>query len=141
MQRKSLIIALALAAGSAQAADVYKWTDAAGIVHYSDTEPPSSQKSEIVHLNGTAPTTAAAAANDADEGGEAAAKMPPGQLASAVQSAEKRCEQARANLEVLQSKFAVGMDTSGTGKPEVLDDNTRKAQIASAQTIIATYCQ
>ena len=140
MQRKSLIIALVLAAASAQAADVYKWTDAGGVVHYSDTEPPPSMKSEIVHLNGTAPTTAAAAANDADEGG--GAKTPPGeQLASAAQSAEKSCEQARANLEVLQSKFAVGMDTSGTGKPEVLDDNARKAQIASAQSIIATYCQ
>ena len=58
-----------------------------------------------------------------------------------MQSAARRCSEARNNLEVLQSKFAVGFDAQGNGKPEVLDEQGRKMQIARAQTLIATYCK
>ena len=144
MQRIALWIVLALAAAGLQAADLYKWTDADGVVHYSDTEPPASVKSVKMHVAGT--KTAAetdAAANDAAEAAASATKVEAqaGTLASSVQSAERRCEQARANLEVLQGKLAVGMDTSDTGKPEVLDDKQRQAEVARSQSIIATYCK
>jgi len=144
MQRISLWIVLALAAAAVQAAEMYKWTDAAGVVHYSDSEPPAQVKASKVHVAGTKTAGASdAAANDADEPEAAAAKAVAADdtLASKVQSAERRCEQARANLEVLQGKFTVGMDISGTGKAEPLDDKQRQAQIAAAQTVIATYCK
>lgn len=35
------VLLLALLAATAQAADIYRWTDAQGKVHYSDREPPS----------------------------------------------------------------------------------------------------
>ncbi len=144
MQRMSLWIVLALAAAGVQAADLYKWTDAGGVVHYADSEPPAPIKSTKVHVAGTKTAGAPdAAANDADEPEAAAAKAntPGGALASNVQSAARRCEQARANLEVLQGKLDVGMDISGTGKPQPLDDKQRQVQIATAQTVIATYCK
>jgi len=55
--------------------------------------------------------------------------------------AERRCADARNNLELLQSKYTVGLDPQGTGKPEILDDQARQAQIARAQTLIATDCK
>src|SRR6516162_5840075 len=61
MQRTSLLIALVGIAAAAHATDVYKWTDASGVVHYADSEPPAEAKAERVHVVGmvtAAPTTA-----------------------------------------------------------------------------------
>jgi len=145
MNRQWMLIALLGTMAAAQAADAYRWVDANGVVHYSDAPPPVEAKAELVHLPGTVKATGAAVpvtdepakADDSEEPGE---KKPPGVLASSVQSAEKRCADARANLEVLQRSGPVGMDT-GTGKPQPLDDNARQRQIGNAQTIIATYCK
>jgi len=145
MNRQWILIALLGMTAAAQAADAYRWVDANGVVHYSDAPPPVEAKAELVHLPGTVKAAGAAVpvtdepakADDSEEPGE---KKPPGVLASSVQSAEKRCADARANLEVLQRSGPVGMDT-GTGKPQPLDDNARQRQIGNAQTIIATYCK
>jgi len=145
MNRQWILIALLGMTAAAQAADAYRWVDANGVVHYSDAPPPVEAKAELVHLPGTVKAAGAAVpatdepakADDSEEPGE---KKPPGTLASSVQSAEKRCADARANLEVLQRSGPVGMDT-GTGKPQPLDDNARQRQIGNAQTIIATYCK
>lgn len=144
MSRLWVLIALLGSVLAAQAADAYKWVDANGVMHYSDTAPPPETQAQLVHLTGTGGTTAPAAIEDdtanTDESGGAAAKKPPGTLASSVVSAEKHCADARANLEVLQRSGPVGFNT-GTGKPQPLDDNARQRQIANAQTIIATYCK
>lgn len=144
MLNKSVLLVLACVSAAATAGDVYKWTDAGGVVHYSDTEPASEIKAQRLHLTET--TTTEAAAPSADQTGDSAAAAPPakppeGALISSVQTAERRCEQARKNLEVLQSKGAVGFDAQGTGKAEVLDDQARQAQIARAQSLIANYCK
>ena len=145
MNRQWILIALLGMTAAAQAADAYRWVDANGVVHYSDAPPPVEAKAELVHLPGTVKAAGAAVpatdepakADDSEEPGE---KKPPGVLASSVQSAEKRCADARANLEVLQRNGPVGVDT-GSGKPQPLDDNARQRQIGNAQTIIATYCK
>ncbi len=46
----ALLAALLLAAGAAQAA-MYRWVDGNGRVHYSDTLPPSYQKSGAAEMN------------------------------------------------------------------------------------------
>jgi len=145
MKRLCLFVALAGTVAAAQAAEAYRWVDANGVVHYSDVMPPAETKAELVHLRGTGSTTGAAVSipdepAKADDSQEAGEKKPPGTLVSAVQSAEKRCADARANLEVLQRNGPVGID-SGNGKPQPLDDATRQRQIGNAQTIIATYCK
>jgi hypothetical protein len=145
MKRQWLFVALVGTVAAAQAADAYRWVDANGVVHYSDVTPPVESKAELVHLPGTA-TKAGTAVSTADEPAKAddseepGEKKPPGTLASSVQSAEKRCADARANLEVLQRSGPVGMNTEN-GKPQPLDDATRQRQIGNAQTIIATYCK
>ena len=144
MPNKSLWLVLVLASVPAAAAVVYKWIDPGGVVHYSDTEPAPELKAERMHLIGTSTGDAKAGATDQ---GDAAIPAPAAETAregtqvSSVQSAARRCSEARNNLEVLQSKFAVGFDAQGNGKPEVLDEQGRKMQIARAQTLIATYCK
>jgi len=145
MNRHWVFIALLVAMAAAQAADAYRWVDANGVVHYSDAPPPVDAKAELVHLHSAVSTTGAAVSKPGepaktDDSEEAGAKKPAGTLVTPAQSAEKRCADARANLEVLQRSGPVGID-SGNGKPQPLDDNTRQRQIGNAQTIIATYCK
>ena len=137
MRRPFLLIALVCAGAAASAADVYKWTDKDGIVHYSDQEPPAGIKSEKVHV-ASAAKPAAAAANDADEAATPPSAAPPGVLATATQIAQKRCEQARANLAVLRGNTAVGLD-DGSGK--ALDDKARADRVAREQSTIEQYCR
>jgi len=144
MKRLCLFIALVGTVTAAQAADAYRWVDANGVVHYSDVTPPVESKAELVHLRGAGSTTGAAVSTPnepakADDSKEPGDKKAPGTVASSV-SAEKRCADARANLEVLQRNGPVAMDT-GAANPQPLDDATRQRQIGSAQTIIATYCK
>ena len=143
MFRTFMLIALAACAWvAAHAADTYKWVDANGVVHFSDTQPAPELKAEKVHV-ASKPAPAAADDQKSVDAAKSAAdgKPAPNSLVDAVQAAEGRCQKARSNLELLQSKAPVGLDTQGNGKPEPLDDAARQRQIASAQTMIATNCK
>src|SRR5690242_6876083 len=50
-----LLLIAALVAGSAHAGDYYKWTDAHGTVHYSQTPPPPDHASTTVRVSDGAP--------------------------------------------------------------------------------------
>jgi hypothetical protein len=141
MKRLFQLFALVCAGTAASAADVYKWTDKDGIVHYSDEQPPADAKAERVPVTGMAkkPAVAGAAANDADEAATPPAAPPP--VVTPTLIAQKRCEQARANLDVLKSKnAAVGLD-DGTGKATPMSDQARNERIATEQRAIADYCK
>jgi hypothetical protein len=150
MQRTFAIIALACAATVASAAEVYKWTDAGGVVHYSDTEPAAALNAQRLHVRGSG-TTESGADGDAvrsadpagaDTGPQADAAALPGQkVVNGAESAARRCQQARANLELLQSNYPVGLDAAGNGKAEALGAAAREQQIRRAQSMIATYCK
>ncbi|MDP8983501.1 MAG: DUF4124 domain-containing protein [Pseudomonadota bacterium] len=73
--RLSIALGLAAAfAAAAPAAVIYKWTDADGVVHYSDHPVPAAEK--IV--------TSSSAANGGGDGGHAQAKAAPPPAPSAV---------------------------------------------------------
>jgi predicted ATPase len=144
MQRTCLLIALVGAAAAGHAADVYKWTDAGGVVHYADSEPADA-KAEHVHVVGMATAAAGQAAakstgsDDDDAGATDPAKK---ESDNAATYAQQRCDRARQDLELLQSNQPVGLDPARTGKPaEPLDDKQRQMQIANAQTLIAQNCK
>jgi hypothetical protein len=150
MRRLVLIVILAVAPAIVQAGDVYKWTDAGGVVHYSDTEPAAEMKAELLHVTGNAAMSAATAAaagarvdvdGNADPAGGDGAAKPSGTLAKSVVTAEGRCAKARSNLEVLQSNQPVGIASDGAGTPKPLDDAARSARIDNELSLIATYCR
>lgn len=145
MSRLWVLAALLGSVAAAQAADAYKWVDANGVMHYSDTAPPPETQAELVHLKGTGGTAAPAAIEDdsanAEDSTLPAKKKAPDTLVSSVMSAEKRCADARANLEVLQRTGPVGIDTGGKGPPQPLDEKERQRRIFGAQSVIATYCK
>ena len=111
-------------AASASAQQVYKWTDAQGVVHYTTTPPPKDQQAETVKL---APEPSAPAAAPAADVGQttAGAKDPaaaPGvdlvvkedPAAAEREARAARCKQARTELGHLQ-KFGAGMTLETRG--------------------------
>ncbi len=141
------IIFLALAATSAAFAangQVYKWTDAQGVVHYSDAPPPTTQSNvQTMRVAGGVSTPSGTTATDPN----AAAQQQPDQATQVAQNAAPPvsdhthdCANARSNLELLQSKFQVSV-TDSTGKAVPLDDKARQAQVADMNAQIAAYCK
>jgi len=141
MNRNLILLVLACAAASATAVDkqqVYKWTDANGIVHFSDAPPPQDTKNvQELHLSGGTTTASAPAA--ADNPKDAAATAANGAPANAPDEATL-CKQSRANLELLQGKTPVGI-AGADGKAQALDDQARQAQIANAKLAISRFCK
>lgn len=152
MKRQLLLLTLLCAAATAHAGEgqVYKWTDAAGIVHYSDAPPPrDTQNVQTVRVTGGDRPHAVASAADNTEAPDkkpeaaAGAGTPPATDATFADTPENRaknCQQARANLDVLQSKYPVSV-TGADGKATALDDKARQARIDAANAQVAQNCK
>jgi len=153
MNRQLLSLALLCTAASAYAAgeQVYKWTDASGIVHYSDAPPPKdAQNVQTVRVTGgdrphaVAPEAEAPAAEkparkstDANGGDEQAPPQNNVALENTPENRAQMCQQARNNLELLNSKFPVSV----AGTNQAMDDKQRQAQIAAANAQVSLYCE
>lgn len=143
MTRTIFFLALtAVSTAFAAGGQVYKWTDAQGVVHYSDAPPPTTQANvQTVRVTGgdrphDVPASAPAEANAAQPGqNQVAQNTPP-----AAADHSKDCATARSNLELLQSKFQVNV-TDSNGKAVPLDDKNRQVQIADMNAQISLYCK
>jgi hypothetical protein len=143
-----LILCGVVASAHAAQGQVYKWTDASGIVHYSDAPPPQDvtnvEKVRVTGgdrphaMGGDAPAEGA----DADKPKDPADNgLPqPTTMADNADNRVKACTAARNNLDLLNSKFPVAI-TGSDGKSRALDDNQRKSQIADASAQVALYCK
>ncbi len=145
MTRTIFLLAL-MAVSTAFAAGVqgYKWTDAQGVVHYSDAPPPTTQTNvQTVRVTGgdRPHDVAMAAPTGSTEEQQPAAQNPaaPNTPPAAPVDHSKDCATARSNLELLQSKFQVTVN-GPDGKPVPLDDKARQVQLAAANAQVAFYC-
>jgi hypothetical protein len=143
-----LMLCGVVASANAAQGQVYKWTDAAGIVHYSDAPPPDDvTNAEKVRVTGgdrphSMGNDAPAEIADADKPKEPADNGLP-QTTTMADNADNRvraCTAARNNLDLLNSKFPVAV-TGSDGKSRALDDNQRKVQIADANAQVSLYCK
>jgi hypothetical protein len=144
---------------SAAAQSVYSWKDDKGVTHYSDSPPPKGATTKgaptmrvVTPPTPTTPapaTVVAKAKTDAARAGEkpadaaAAAKPEPPQpdpRAVAAARAEN-CKTAQANLAMLNSAAAVGVDKDGDGKTdEVFNTEQRTAQAQNMQAAVTANC-
>ncbi|WP_347262500.1 DUF4124 domain-containing protein [Rudaea sp.] len=136
----SFALAALLAGGMACATELYKWTDKNGIVHYSDTAPQGADSAQRVRLAGAEGPVADPAEKKTEPAPAADAGKPaepaPAALPDTPENRKRLCEQSRAQLDLLQSKFQVA---DSTGKP--LDAKTRADRTAEASQSVASYCQ
>ncbi|MBV6815693.1 DUF4124 domain-containing protein [Xanthomonas campestris pv. passiflorae] len=124
MQLSSGLCALLmLVSAAAGATDLYKWKDAKGVTHYTETPPPTGQRYEARRIDARSGTAAIAAAETA-----------------APESAD--CLTARRNLELLSGKGEVSMAAGADGKPgAVLDQDARATQRNLADAAVKAYCK
>lgn len=139
MRRLPLAVALLLIAPLA-CAQVYKWTDAHGTVHYSQSPPPSaSTKYSRVTVNGTVdpitPPSHEANAETSSDNTPTAATQP---VADTPANRKKLCASLQSNLNTLKGTQPVVMQVNGQQK--VIDPAQRKQQVSNAQAQYQRYC-
>lgn len=152
MHMRSFVVAsaiglsLACIAGFASAQQIYRWKDANGVTHFSQTPPSSGTHFTKMHLTGepdvsSNPPPASGSADNTEPSANAPQQTAP---ASSTQpdTASNRaelCKQLSSNISLLQSKQPV-VTGGGNGKQEVMSDNAREAQLATARAQQAQYC-
>ncbi len=140
MSRSLIVVALLLLAPLAAAQQIYKWTDAKGTVHYSQSAPPQGTRFTQVKLAGGVESSADStpAQPAAETAPPPAAPAPSGPVADTPDNRAKLCDTLKSNLATLQGSGPVVMQQNG--KPTVLDDAQRKQQIDSANAQYQQYC-
>ncbi|MDQ6646412.1 MAG: DUF4124 domain-containing protein [Pseudomonadota bacterium] len=141
MHRSLIAVALLLLAPVATA-QVYKWTDASGTVHYSEAPPSKGTEYKQVATTGTAAPRVAPAPSPAANNDIAAATAKPVDgkpVADTPENRSKLCGTLKTNLATLQGSGPVVMQQGD--KTNALDADQRKQQLDSAQRQYDQYCQ
>lgn len=141
MHRLLIAVALLLLAPLATA-QVYKWTDAHGTVHYSEAPPVQGTKYSKVTTTGTVEPLSKPASPANTEDSSSGSKEPaaaPKTVADTPENRKALCDSLKSNLATLQSSSPVVMQQDG--KTNALDAAQRKQQIDTAQGQYNQYCQ
>ena len=144
-------------------AQLYRWVDRDGRVHYSNTPPPAGVKSRTLAAPASAPVPPAtngegapdASAKDASKGPLTPAEQEQAfrkrqleaQKAAEKAEAERKesmaktasCERARENLRTLESGQRVSR-TNAQGEREYIDDAARARETESARQAVTDWC-
>ena len=135
-----IVMAACLAhAPRSEASDVYKWTDAKGVVHYADA-PPVGQKYERVKVSSGATTTTAAEEEAPAEAAPAKQETQEEAMARYAAARAQNCKIARDNLAAFDQFGNVQKDVDGDGTPEVLTPEQRESEIARNRDLVARSC-
>lgn len=135
-----IVMAACLAhAPRSEASDVYKWTDAKGVVHYADA-PPEGQKYERVKVSSGATTTTAAEEEAPAEAAPAKQETQEEAMARYAAARAQNCKIARDNLAAFDQFGNVQKDVDGDGTPEVLTPEQRESEIARNRDLVARSC-
>lgn len=140
--RRYLVVALLMAVCPLAFGQAYKWKDAQGVTHYSDSPPPAGTKVEKIKTSGVvippAGNPAPAAASTASTA--AAKPAPAGAVADTPANRAKLCDQLRKNAETLAKEKVVSVD-DGKGGSRNLDDAGRARQVETTQAQMTLYCK
>lgn len=147
MMMRAALLVLCLSLPLAAVAEVYKWTDASGQVHYSD-QPPSGQAKAI--KGAPAPSQDASAAQQALAEKDLAFKKRQADTAKAKEKADKdaeaarikqeNCERARRNLAALDQSGRT-YTTGPYGQRNYMTDQQRADNRANAERFMAENCR
>ena len=130
-----------LGATSAHAGDYYKWTDAQGTVHYSQTPPPG-QAAKTVYVNDNAPTSLPPGFGNQPETTQQKAKASENRAAlrkANTEAVAANCTDAKGNINVLGGRRMVAKRENN---PDVraLTPEQRKQALADSRAQADTYC-
>jgi len=158
MKKHSFILLMLSSAHAV--ADLSKWVDENGKVHYSDQPPPANVKAKTLRSTPDTPPSLTSAS------GVAASSAPPAVKTIAEREAELKkaqkakkdaadkaaqeqavieenktnCEASRQNLRTLQEGMRI-VEISANGERSYISDEQRQQRIAKAQQDISSYCK
>ncbi|MGK7296430.1 MAG: DUF4124 domain-containing protein [Candidatus Wenzhouxiangella sp. M2_3B_020] len=141
-----LLMLAAVAVEPAEARTYYKWVDDKGTTHFT-AEPPNDRDYDVIS------TTGQRLGNRAFEPANPSSREAPPEPEPAPQlpreaelSADERerlaaqCEQARQNLQVLQTRSRIVVEEDD-GTQRVAGEEDRQRLIDEAQALIREYCR
>jgi len=154
---------LALAAAGAQASSLWKWRDASGQLHISDTAPPAGTPATSI-ISSPSGSVALAPAPSSSAQPASAAAAPP--ALSALDKKKKAAEQEKADKEKAEHDAADAQNAAirkdncaraqsalanlktgqriatvnAKGEREIMDDSARAAETKHAQDVVASNC-
>ncbi|WP_430388049.1 DUF4124 domain-containing protein [Dyella sp. 20L07] len=136
--RRLLIATALLLAAPLVFAQAYKWTDANGTTHYSDSPPAQGTKYKKVTTSGTVDPLAepAASSESADTAAKPAQSNQP--MADTPENRTKLCATLKGNIDTLKSSSPVVMEQDGQQK--VINADQRQQQQSSAEAQYKQYC-
>jgi hypothetical protein len=139
MRRPSIALVLLLVAPLASA-QVYKWTDAQGTTHYSETPPSTGTKySQVTVSGGEAPASAASSSASASTSSSQSSSDNAQPVADTPDNRAKLCASLKTNIGTLQGSGPVVMQGSG-GQQQLLNADQRKQQLDASQSQYQQYC-
>lgn len=145
-----LLIVLPLVATVANA-ELYRWVDAQGKVHYSDTRPPADARGTRKLSSDLPPSPLSPAAKpkswqEKDQefktrrAAEAEARAKAQKEAEQAEQKKKNCEAARRNLQLLESGQRI-VTMNAQGEREYLDEGARQKAIEDARKAVESWCK
>ncbi len=137
--RRPLLALVLLSFAPLLCAQVYKWKDASGTMHYSETPPPTGTKYSRVSMSGLTDPSGPSQAAPAP----AATAAQPAQAAANSQadaaSTQKACSDLQHNMSQLQGSGAVSTD-DGKGHTTAMSPAQRQQELAKEQSQYQQYC-
>lgn len=145
MRRLSVALVLLLVAPLA-CAQVYKWTDAHGTTHYSESPPPQGTKYSQVSVSSGSDAPAAANTDNSSTTSSTTTNSQNNGPAPATttvtdtpENRAKLCTSLKANIGTLQGTGPVVMQGTG-GQQQLLNPDQRKQQLDASQSQYSQYC-
>lgn len=147
-----LFALLFLALPAAVSAEMYRWVDSQGRVHYSDEPPPAGAKSSKTVTPpppSYAPSSEAAKPKSWQEkdmefrqrqSAQAEAQAKKEKEEADAKQKKQNCELARKNLQALESGQRVSVPNEN-GEQQPIDDATRQKAIAEARKAVDSWCK
>lgn len=126
-------------------AELYKWTDAQGKVHYTDQPPTVSAQTIKNSATGQAGTTTQAtqslnAQEQAYQKRRKEAEDARAKEAEQARVARENCDKARKNLDTLNNSSRV-YTTNAAGQRTYMDDAARASALANSQKAVSEFCK
>lgn len=142
-----VLAAAALALAASAGAQVYKWKDAKGVTHYSDSPPASGTQYQRVKVSGSAgtpvtPMPATTSAATAASGTTAASQPAPASTARIPDTAANRarlCKDLDRNIGLLSSDQPLTSGDADTSQQN-MSDVQRRQELATARAQKSQYC-
>lgn len=128
--RLLLLTGIALGVNTADAANLYKWADEAGNIHYSE-KPPTDRTTEAV-ISDTNPTVEPAAPDTTP------VEIPQPADPEAAQQRADECQGLYHDLELYESKKPI---TGSKGNIMVLSEEMREAKITELKAALDQFCR